>query len=206
MSIQRRIRSRGIVMLIGVLSFSWVYGQETGPKTAAATKSTTTENTDRTSPPMKSVSLETARDRAGLMHDIYLAALQSMHHRYFHGDRATVPARAMEDVFSRIEKQHQLQSRWISASLSPMSINHEPKTPFEKRAAEKIARGEELVETIEDGYYRRAGSVALTGGCISCHAGMFTSTSTSPKFAGLIISVPVTPDAQLPAEAEKVEP
>ena len=82
MSVQRRILSRGVVMLIGVLSLSWVYGQETEPKTTAATKSTTTENADRTSPPMKSVSLETARDRAGLMHDIYLAALQSMHHRY----------------------------------------------------------------------------------------------------------------------------
>jgi hypothetical protein len=143
------------------------------------------------------VSLPVARDRAKLMHDMSLSTLDVMHHRYFRGDRAVVPARAMEDVFGDMKRRYSIQAGWISASLSAMSLNHEPKSEFEKQAAEKIAKGEEFVETIEDGFYRRAASVRLTAGCISCHAGFFANNSSTPKFAGLIISVPVTPDSQL---------
>ena len=46
------------------------------------------------------VPVAVARDRAKLMHEIYSATLEVMHDRYFHADRAVVPARAMEDVFS----------------------------------------------------------------------------------------------------------
>jgi hypothetical protein len=149
------------------------------------------------------VSVEVARDRARLMHDIYSATLDTMHHKYFHGDRTVVPARAMEDVFKAIERDNHYQSRWISASLSPMSIDHEPKTDFEKNAAKSLAKGEDMVETIEDGYYRRAGSISLTGGCVSCHGGLFAGTSPSRKFAGLIISIPVDKNARLTTSDEK---
>lgn len=145
------------------------------------------------------VSLETARDRAIVMQDVYAASLTAIHHRYFHGDRATVPAKAMEDVFMAMERKTRTQARWISASLSPMSINHEPKTTFEKHAAQKLAAGEDGIEVIEDGYYRRAGSIPMTGGCVSCHAGLFASTSSGAKFSGLIISIPVQPGEQLPS-------
>lgn len=143
------------------------------------------------------VSLEVARDRAVLMHDIYNASMDAMHHRYFHGDRAFVPARAMEDVFADIERAHHSSAKWIGASFTPMSIDHEPETDFEKMASRKIAQGEEYVEIIEEGYYRRAGSVRLSAGCISCHSGAFGTFSTSKKFAGLVISIPVNADAQL---------
>ncbi|MCA8982815.1 MAG: hypothetical protein R3C12_01925 [Planctomycetaceae bacterium] len=144
------------------------------------------------------VTLEVARDRAALMHTVYTATLDAIHHRYFHGDRAIVPARAMEDVFTELAAQTHVRAQWISASLEAMSVNHEPKTPFEKHAAREIAQGSPVVEIIEGGYYRRAGSIALDRGCISCHAGFFKGTSTTPKFAGLVISIPVTPDAVLP--------
>lgn len=149
-------------------------------------------------PEIPRVALATARDRAELMHTVHLESLAAMHHRYFHGERAIVPARVMEDVFAGLEKQTHMKAHWISASLSPMSVNHEPKTDFEKRAARQLAKGVAFVETIEDGYYRRAGSVSLSGGCVSCHAGLFASTSTTPKFAGLVISIPVPPDTRLP--------
>ncbi len=148
--------------------------------------------------PVPRVALAVARDRAELLHTTHLETLAAMHHRYFHGERAIVPARVMEDVFANLEKQTHIKAQWISASLSPMSINHEPQTEFEKHAARQLAKGTTYVETIEDGYYRRAGSVSLGGGCTSCHAGLFASTSTTPKFAGLIISIPVQPDARLP--------
>lgn len=137
------------------------------------------------------VPIATARDRAKLMQDIYVATLDTMHERYFHGDRAIVPAHAMEDIFAEIKRQSHADARWISVNMKPMSINHEPKTEFEKKAAKEIAGGKEKVEIIEDGYYRVAGAISLGDGCISCHGGLFQQPSKSPKFAGLVISVPV---------------
>ena len=138
-----------------------------------------------------------SRDRAKVMHDIYVATLDVMHHRYFHANRSVVPARAMEDVFSDIRRQSRADARWISVNLAPMSLDHEPKSEFEKRAAKELAEGKSEVEMVEDGYYRRAGAIPLTGGCISCHAGFFKDASNSPKYAGLVISIPVNAD---PAE------
>ncbi|QDU27210.1 hypothetical protein ETAA8_22950 [Anatilimnocola aggregata] len=141
------------------------------------------------------VPVATARDRAKLMYDIYAATLDTMHERYFHGDRAIVPAHAMEDIFAEIKRQSKVEARWISVNMKPMSINHEPKTEFEKRAAKEIASGKAEVDIVEDGYYRRVGAIPLGDGCISCHGGLFQQPSKSPKFAGLIISVPVKQDS-----------
>lgn len=139
-----------------------------------------------------------ARDRAKTMHDIYIATLHMMHDRYFHGDRAIVPARAMQDVFAEIKQQSHTDARWISVNLKPMSIDHEPKGDFEIRAAKELASGKTELEVVEDGYYRRARAIPLSGGCISCHAGFFTDTSTAAKFAGLVISVPVISNSDTP--------
>jgi hypothetical protein len=106
------------------------------------------------------------------------------------------------DVFRGVERETHVQARWISASFAPMSLGHEPRTDFEKEAARKIAKREKKVETIEEGYYRRAGSISLHGGCVSCHGGAFANQSTSPKFAGLIISIPVEASAQLESQRE----
>lgn len=141
------------------------------------------------------VSIDVARDRAKVMHDVYSSTLDVMHHRYFHGERAVVPARALEDVFSDLKEQTKMEARWISVNMNAMSVDHEPKTEFEKRAAREIANGEKSVEVVEDGYYRRAGAIPLTGGCVSCHGGFFKPPSKTPKFAGLIISVPLKEEA-----------
>jgi hypothetical protein len=132
-----------------------------------------------------------ARDRAKQMYDIYSTTLDVIHHRYFHGDRTTIPARAMEDVFSEMKRRSKVEARWISVNTKAMSIDHDPKTDFEKRAAKEIAEGKTEIETIEDGYYRRAGGIALHSGCLSCHEGLFQSSSKKQRFAGLVISVPI---------------
>lgn len=144
------------------------------------------------------VPISVARDRARLMHSIYSTTLGVMHDRYFHADRSIVPARAMEDVFSGIEQETGSKANWISVNLKAMSINHEPSTEFEKRAAKEIATGESEVETTEDGYYRRATAIPMTGGCISCHAGVFSQPAKSRKFAALIVSIPVTDEPVAP--------
>jgi hypothetical protein len=137
------------------------------------------------------VSLEVARDRAKLLHEVYASTLDVMHRRYFHGDRAIVPARAMEDVFSDMKRQYHVEADWIAVTLKAMSIDHEPETAFEKKAAEEIKSGKIEVESIDAGYYRRAVAIPLTGGCISCHGGLFRQSTRKP-FAGLVISIPVT--------------
>jgi len=137
------------------------------------------------------VTVEVARDRAKLMHKIYKATLDVMHDRYFHADRAVVPARAMEDVFSELERQSNVQARWISVNLKPMSVSHKPETKFEKQAAKEISNGKPDVEIIEDGFYRRVGAIPIGSGCISCHSGFFKNPSKKPKFAGLVISIPI---------------
>ena len=137
------------------------------------------------------LTVEAARQRGRMMHAIYASTLDVMHHRYFHGGRSIVPARAMEDIFDDIKDRMSIQARWIAVNLKPMSIHHKPETEFEKRAADKIAGGESEVETIEDGFYRRVGAIAMEGGCISCHDGVFKKKDKQPKFAGLVISIPI---------------
>ncbi len=42
-------------------------------------------------------------------------------------------------MFARIEKRSNVKSRWIAVNTPAMSINHEPETAFEKKAAEELA-------------------------------------------------------------------
>lgn len=138
------------------------------------------------------VSVAVARDRAKLLHQVYASTLRVMHQRYFHGDNAAVPARAMEDVFSEIAWRSKVEAKWISANLQPMGVNHEPRGEFEQQAAKEIAAGKEAFERVEEGYYRRAGAIPLNSGCIKCHAGFLGTAPKTPRYAGLVISVPVS--------------
>ncbi len=151
------------------------------------------------------VSLNVARDRAKLLHEVYASMLDVIHRRYFHADRAMVPARAMEDVFSDMERAAHIEARWIVANLKAMSVDHEPETPFEKQAAREISRGKKEIEIVESGFYRRAVPVPLTAECISCHGGFFRRPSSTPKFAGLVISIPVEAGTKLEEKAEETE-
>lgn len=141
------------------------------------------------------VDMVVARDRAKQMHEIYSATLDVIHRRYFHGDRATIPARAMEDVFTEMKRRSKVEARWISVNTKAMSIDHDPKTDFEKRAAKELAEGKTEIEVVEDGYFRRAGVISLHSGCLSCHEGLFQSPSKKQRYAGLVISVPIEVDS-----------
>jgi len=140
------------------------------------------------------VSVTAARQQAKLMHNIYASTLDTMHHHFFRRDRAVLPARALEDVFADMEKLSKVKAKWISVNTKAMSVDHEPKSEFEKKAAEAIAAGKEEFERVEDGYYHRAGAIPLGSGCISCHTGFFSKAPNTPRFAGLVISVPVSRD------------
>jgi hypothetical protein len=158
--------------------------------------------TDAATTDGNTLSVEVARDRAFVMHNIYAATLDVLHHRYFHRDRAIIPARVMHDIFDEVERTSKTEARWISASMKAMSLDHEPKSDFEKKAAKAIAAGTKHLEVIEDGYYRRATAIPLGSGCVSCHGGFSRKQSETPKFAGLVISLPIRSGDQ--AKPEKL--
>ena len=138
------------------------------------------------------VSTVTARERATVMHDICESTLHAMHRHYFRRERATLPARAMEDVFDDMANQSKVDVRWISVNTRAMSIDHEPETNFEKDAAAAIAAGKDHFELIENGYYQRATPIALGSGCVSCHSSGMAPNPKIPRFAGLVIRIPIT--------------
>ncbi len=178
----------GILCVACALSADPSGAEKSRPKGAEKAAPADSKNGDRP------VSVAAARQQARLMHNIYASTLDTMHHHFFRRDRAVLPARALEDVFADMEKLSNVKAKWISVNTKAMSVNHEPKSDFEKKAAEAIASGKEEFERVEDGYYHRAGAIPLDSGCVSCHTGFFSKTPNTPRFAGLVISVPVTKD------------
>lgn len=164
-------------------------GEETGGASGTPTAG------ERAAEEAGRVTIEAARERARLMHDIYAATLEVLHDRYFHVNRSVLPARAMEDIFAEMKRQSQVEAKWMAVNLKAMNINNEPKSEFEVRAAKEIGAGKGESETLEDGYYRRAAAIPLAGGCVSCHGGFAREQTRSPKFAALVISLPVVEEA-----------
>jgi hypothetical protein len=97
----------------------------------------------------------------------------------------------LEDVFRDMEKETSIKSRWIAVNTPAMSIHHEPEDGFEKKAAQEIASGKSEYEEIEGGVYRRAGAIPLRAGCVSCHTRLTATPDKTPRFAGLVIRIPV---------------
>lgn len=173
----------GIGLLIGVIVLA--FGEKPGradPPTEAA---------GATNP---SPAIVSARERAQTMHQVYAATLEAMHEHYFHGERAIVPARALEDVFAEIARQSKIEARWISVNTKPMSIGHEPKGDFELQAAAALSKGDKHFERVDDEVYQRAGVIELSEGCVACHTGFFAAPPKTPRFAGLVIRVPLKRD------------
>lgn len=175
----------GFVFLLGV-AVAW--SQEPAPENSPPAPAGVAPS----SRPETAQAVDAARDKAKLMHSIYTTTLDVMHHRYFRGDRASVPARAMEDVFTEIAQQSKIQSRWIGVNARVMGLNHEPKDDFEKEAAAALGAGKGEWEQIAEGHYRRAAAVPLNSGCLSCH-GTFGFESKTPRYAGLVIDIPLNP-------------
>src|SRR5690606_3937881 len=79
------------------------------------------ESADKSADGEQHVPLAVARDRADLLQRVYAATLDVMHERYFHGERAIVPARALEDVFDEIARESKINARWIAVNTKAMS-------------------------------------------------------------------------------------
>jgi hypothetical protein len=181
-----RLSATGLVGLAGVLCLTLTLSAD--PPRDQAKK----EKADPAADAAKRVPAAVARDRARLMHDIYASTLEAMHHHFFRRDRAVLPARAMEDIFADIDKQSKIKARWIAVNTPAMSVDHEPQTDFEKKAAAELSAGKGEYVRVEGGYYRRAAPIPLDAGCVSCHTRFTGATAKTPRFAGLVISIPVS--------------
>jgi len=174
--------------LVAVGGFAFAGDSDATAETRAVTVSEVPKE------PAGGVSEATARERARTTYRIYASTLDVLHDHYFHVNKAVLPARAMEDIFSDIEGQSGTKTRWIAVNAKAMSVDHEPANDFEKEAARRIAAGEKEVEQTESGVYRYAGSIPLHENCVQCHMGTFTNPPKKPRFAGLVISIPIRAD------------
>jgi hypothetical protein len=175
--------------IFGMACAGWLFGQDANEKkTDSKPKSEPATSSDRAG---QDTAIDAARERAKLLHDVYSATLDTLHHHYFRHDTAVVPARAMEDVFEQMARLSGGVANWISVNTKAMSINHEPTTAFEKNAAAELSAGKDAYEEVGKRVYRRAAPIALGTNCVGCHTSMFSDATTSSRIAGLVISIPL---------------
>ena len=138
----------------------------------------------------KTISVEAAREQARLLHDALHSTLLIVHRKYYREDeKLPIPSSVLDDVFEELQRTRNIKFRWISVNAEAMNIDHEPKTEFEKQAAEVLSSGKKEFEQVEKGIYRHVGTICLPSQCLKCH--MPNRRSTATRFAGLIISLPV---------------
>ncbi len=184
------LRALAVAIAVLLLNVEVLSGQETNQvmKLSAPNQPMATSQPAEVS---LDAAVATARDKAKLLHDVYATTLDVMHHRYFRRDGPVLPARAMEDIFEEMSSISGSYANWISVNTKAMSINHEPKTDFEKKAAAELSGGKKEYEFVGKGVYRRAATIPLRSSCVGCHTEMFSQSVKTGRVAGLVISVPI---------------
>jgi hypothetical protein len=168
--------------------------QEAQSSTSSKGSSDAKDNDDGEKPQKAAPKLTVAeaRRQSRLLHNTYIATLHTVHRQYFdEGERETIPARAMEEVFRQVDAETGGKTRWISVNTPAMNIDHKPKEGFEKDAALQLAKGEREFERVEDGTYLRAGAVSLFAGCTKCHLSGLRPQQRVRSVAGLVMSFPI---------------
>ena len=145
----------------------------------------------KSQPSPRRPTIEEARDRAVLLHDLANETLRAIHDAYYREDEGLpIPAVLLRDVFGELATRRQVEFRWLAVDADAMNVDHKAKTDFEKKAVQALAAGEALHEETADGVYRHVGVVPLTSECLKCHLPNRRSTRT--RHAALMIAIPVT--------------
>ncbi len=101
-------------------------------------------------PPQKRPTVIEARGQARVVHATVHALLQSVHHRYYREDEGLpLPAAVFRDVFREIEKEQNVQLRWLAVEGAAMNTDHLPRDAFEKEAVKSLLSGRNEVEQVE---------------------------------------------------------
>lgn len=180
-SLHRQCHTAPISLVIAIALCLMAFADDPKPAPNIETKPSAPESAE----------VMAARERAKLLHDVYASTLDVIHHRYFRRDGPVLPAKAMEDIFEEMSGKTGTMANWIAVNTKAMSINHEPTTAFEKRAAAEISAGKESIERVTKRVYQRATVIPLKSNCVGCHTKMFSEEPKTPRFAGLVISIPL---------------
>lgn len=140
-------------------------------------------------PDKSAVSLETARGQARLLHETVHVTLQVVHRDYYRTDEGLIiPARSLEAVFDQLARDGHVQMRWLAVNTPAMNVDHRARGGFEQDAVKALGSGKDAYELAEPGVYRFAGAITLHSQCLKCH--LPNRTSTEPRTAGLVITIP----------------
>ncbi|MEZ5944703.1 MAG: DUF3365 domain-containing protein [Planctomycetaceae bacterium] len=145
---------------------------------------------DSKSKPAVRVSVAEARRQAEVLHTAMHATVQLVHHRYYKLDEGLpIPAAVVDEIFSEIAAEQQVELRWLAVEGQAMNTDHIARDDFEKAAVEALKAGKLSHEQVQDGILRRAAPITLSNQCLKCHVP--DRKSTQDRKAGLIISIPV---------------
>jgi hypothetical protein len=134
--------------------------------------------------------VDEARRQAELLHRAMHATLQVVHHEYYREDEGlAIPAATLKEVFAELEREEQVQLRWLAVEGQAMNTDHRASGPFETEAVQALKAGREALERVEGKIYRRAAPITLTSHCLKCHVP--DRKSTRDHTAGLIIAIPL---------------
>ncbi|QDU79088.1 hypothetical protein Pla110_07920 [Polystyrenella longa] len=134
--------------------------------------------------------VEEARGRAKLLHEMAHGALQVMHRDFFLEDESRViPSASLEDVFEAINESYQVRMKWLIVETDIVNVDHEPATDYERTAAKALAEGKGFFEQADANQYSYTGSIRLASQCLKCH--VQDRKDTEPRTAGLVIQMPL---------------
>ncbi len=135
-------------------------------------------------------SLQEARRQAEILHTAVHSTLHAVHHRFYRLDEGLpIPAAVLQETFAELEKEQHVKLRWLAVEGQAMNADNKAKGAFEDAAVAALKSGKKEFEQVEEGVYRRAGSIALTNQCLKCHVP--DRKNTANRTAGLIISIPI---------------
>ncbi|MBB74390.1 MAG: hypothetical protein CMJ75_07740 [Planctomycetaceae bacterium] len=151
-------------------------------------------------PPQQKFAVAVAQTQAELLHQTLTATLSVIHRSYFKGgETLPVPSRALEGVFYRLKRNTQVEARWMAVNTPAMSLEHQPRNAFDKRAAAALSRGQRTFVQVDQRYLRRAGAITLFSSCLKCHSPAAPGKKRNPV-AALVISVPLSEFRREPAQ------
>lgn len=149
----------------------------------------TTDKNSASSAAQLPQTVEEARARARLLHETIHGTLQVVHRDFFEEESRSIPSHSLEDVFSELERSHQVHVRWLAVNAKAMNVDNEPQTDFEKEAVKALSSGQERFEAVSPERYQFVGAIRLSSQCLKCH--LPARSSNAARTAGLVVTMPL---------------
>lgn len=160
------------------------------PAVPEARSSYAEETPDTSGADLAPSTLNEARGRARLLHEVLRGSLQVMHRDFFDEENPpAIPSASLEDVFAELQRSHQVRVKWLTVETDVLNVDHKPQDAFETAAVRALKEGKTDYESSENGEYRFAGRIHLASQCLKCH--VKSRTSTEARTAGVVISMPL---------------